>query len=106
MDIGEQAEAALEEARVRAVAQKLFENMTKFGYYPSHIERRDGEDRWTNHLHALGPENEIIRHLEIAIQTSEPLGFGITYPFAFIEAFPLWVTYTHEGRSFHFAANV
>jgi hypothetical protein len=105
MDIWEQFEIALEETRCRAIWEKLMENFNKFSFYPVHIERREDDDLWTNHLCALGPEGEIIRNLNIQLQSPDPLIFNMHYPFNFISCFPYWVSYRHEGQTFRYRSD-
>lgn len=101
-DIMRQAEQALEESRMNLIAETLLRNLEEFQFFPTHIERREFESKWNNHLSAINIDGEIIRRLSLKVLTTAPMIFGIHYPWEFIEILPVVVSYQADGETWNF----
>lgn len=105
MSIEDQAEKALSAARKKAIRKKVFENLEKFTYQAEHVERSRLEEDWLCRLSALGPNEEIVRGLQISVRTPSVLDFNRTYDWGLLSFCPLWVEVYHGVNVYRFSAN-
>lgn len=105
MDVGAQADQALKAAQKKAVKAKLLENFDRFRFEVHHVERRLGQDDWTNRLTAVGPEGQVIRGLYLTVKTPGPLDFDRLYSWDLLAFSPLWVEYWSSSGAVRWSQN-
>lgn len=105
MSVVDQAERALRASRRKAVKAKLLANFGLFRFEVNHVEKRRGQDDWTNRITAIGPQDQIIGGLWITVKTPGPLDFDRLYSWDLLSFCPLWVEYSRGGESVKWSQN-
>ena len=105
MSIQNQADKALRAAQKRVVKAKLLENFHRFRFQANHVERRLGQEDWTNRLTAVGPDGEVIHNLYLTVKTPGPLEFNRLYSWDLLAFCPLWVEYLSSSESIRWSQN-
>lgn len=95
--IPEQVDAALEEARDRAIAIRIGFNLGKFDFVVDRAERNAGEEGWTTHLSAE-VAGKPVGGVKLRVVVPEPLAFDRLYRWDLLRVYPWWAEYRRESR--------
>jgi hypothetical protein len=90
-------EQALEDARDRAIVEKIEENSQLFAYTLERVERNEGEAGWSNHFRPMY-QGVFVYGLKLTVLSPEPFEFEVVYPWVIIARYPYWLEYRHGDK--------